>query len=509
MRARRVYIAVLVGLFAFASLFSGEASAQGGGISVEGVIVSPESLPGGGQVAVTATVTVSPGREGGGIKDVYIDGAGVSSNAPVESIAAGSSQSVACLLDIAAEQLGQPIQLDVKWKDETTGEPGQAPFPSPVVVSPENRVSFERAVSPDKSSVLRGDTVRLTYTVRNEGTAGMAELVLTDDGIPGMRREQDGLPAGETATFTCDHEMNSELISAPRLDYKINGQFYTAQCPSRTVSVRILQMSAVLSAMPASVPAGGSVLLNCSIENRGNVALKDISVTDSAGNELYSAPSLDRNESHAFSRMLTLTQPARFQYTILARDDAGNDAKFITNELKVAVTSSGGRISAKIHADPDALQLDEPGEIAFDIRISNNGPGPLLNARVEDHMGNTVRTFPSLLPGETEFIYRTSMNETTQFHFSLVVPGERGEFKVETGPVEVKLTTDAPPDTAGPSPSPSGDSTGASGQPAQPGGLDWLVKVLLIIGALILVTIAVMVVLAVRDRRHGAKRKTE
>jgi uncharacterized repeat protein (TIGR01451 family) len=507
MRMRRVYITVFIGLFCLVSLLPGTALAQDDGVTVSSVMVSPASLPGDGQVTVTATVSVSSGREGGGITDVRIGGEGVSSGAPVDSIAAGSAQAVSCLLNVAAGQLGQPIQLAVEWKDETTGTPGHTPFPSPIVVaSSENQVSFTRAVSPDKPSVLKGETVRLTYTVRNEGTADVSELAVTDGGIPGMQQAQASLPAGETATFTCDCAMNAEMVSTPKLTYRINGEPYTVECTPRTVSVRILQLNAVLSSIPASVSSGGAVLLNCSIENSGNVKLTNIAVADSAGNKLYSLDSLDRNESHAFSRMLLLTQSAHFQFTISARDDSGDTASFKTNELEVSVTSSGGRPDATIQADPDALQLAESGEVGFDIRISNNGPGPLLNAHVEDQGGNTVRAFPSLLPGETEFIYRASIDATTQFNFSLVVPGEQGDFRVETGPIEIKLASDAPSGSAVPLPSPSGGSADVSG-PARTGGLDWLVNVLLIIGALILVTIGVMVVLTVRDRKRDAKRK--
>lgn len=493
MRLRRAYICFFIVAFCAASSFAGVSYAADETVSVA-ASVAPGSLPGNGQVQVTANVTVSINRASG-ISGAHIEGPGVvPGSANSADIQPGNADQLTCVLNVAAAQLGLPIQLFVKWEGEAAGNAFI------VTVAQENPVTFTRTISPDKASAYKGDAITVTYTVTNEGASDITNVSVADEGMPGMPQSAVSVAAGQSKEFKSTFDMSADFTSAPTLTYTLGGSARTAACPAKSMTMKVVQLDATLSAMPASTAPGGGVLLVCGLANSGNVQLSDLEISDGRGVRYYSFALLDKGGTQTYSRKVVLTQTAKFELTVTAKDDTGKTWSFKTNELEVKVSSDGSEYNLDIDANPDALQIAGPGEVGFEIVISNNGPGPVFDAYVTDQNGNTIESFASLPPGNTRFPYKSTIGDTTQFVFSLIVPRQGGDYRAETVPLEIRV---AP--TASPAESPSAQPSDASGEAAAPGPageMGWLVTILIVIGALIVITIVVMVALAVAEKRN-------
>jgi hypothetical protein len=341
--------------------------------------------------------------------------------------------------------------------------------------------------------------------VQNAGSADITNVTVSDDGMPSMPQKADTIAAEQSQDFKINFPMSADFSSSPKLTYKLGGVSHTMTCTAKTASLKIVQIDAALSAVPSNAQSGGDVLLVCDLKNSGNVKLTNVVISDGAGNNYYTLASLDKNGTYTYTRKVVLTQTAQFQFTVTAKDDSGTSATFKTNEMEVKVTSGGGQYNVSVTAEADALQLAEPGPVNFSIDITNNGTSAIPNAYLADQDGKTIATFPTLPPGDTQYTYTATVSTTAEYKFSLVVPGNNGDYKADSGAVEVRIA--APEASASVAPSASADDSQTASVVPASSNLDWLVKILLVIVVLIVITVIVMIALSVSEKRRGTRKR--
>jgi uncharacterized repeat protein (TIGR01451 family) len=509
MLMRRVIILFASVLLLTGTIFAGVALADDDTVSVSNIRVSPDSLAGDGQVSITVNVAVDSSRADGGIANVYIAGAGVAST-PIDGISIGANSDIQCTMNVTAAQLGKDIPLKVKW------DGGENSFTVKIEssVATEPKIVFSRTI--DKTSVGKGDSITLIYNLDNTGSVDISNIVITDDGLgSAMSLTKSALKAGSSTALTYSYTVISDFTSVPRLSYKVGDKTYSASLGAKTVSLKNTQLDAVLEASPDTAKSGDEITLLCTLTNSGNVKLTNIVISEATlGSKLFTSASLDKDTSKQFSKRVTLTQTTKFQYVITAKDDTGHSMTFKSNVLEVKVSSASDQYDLEIMASADALQLSEPGSVNFDIIVTNKGSSAVANAKILDQDGKEIKSFATLPLGPTEFTYPTTIDKTTQFNFSLVVPGTNGDYQVYTGPMEIKLAdaaTASPAVTiqATPEPSPTGTepSQSAAGNLATPNKLGALLTALFVVGALIAITIVVLIVMVTADKRKQKKQR--
>ncbi len=510
MRLRRFIVSAVCFTFFFA-LCAGVALAleefSAGGVTLSNIRINPPSLPGPGTVAVAVHVKVADNRSEGGLANVRVEGQGVVSETVAE-IPIGGESELGFTLQVAESQLGSTLHLALKWDGAADGLPFTVSVPSsappePSSAPPEPKVSFTRTI--DKTTFLKGDSVSLIYKIENTGSVDITGITVTDDGIPGMTLTKSAVSASGSAALNYTFTPDASFTSAPKLTYTARGKNYSAVCDSVTVTMRSLELQAVLEAAPAEVPEGGEVALLCTLTNSGTVRLTGVTIGEiSLGSKLFPPVTLDKGTSRQFSRKVALAKTATFQYEITAKDEFGNPVTFKSNALEVKVTPSGA-FNLEIAAVPDALQLSQPGRVNFNIIVRNNGDDAVADAVVKDQNGNVVSSYALLPAGESRLTYFKEIDATTQFNFSLSAPaGDGSTYEVSSGPVEVVLAGPAPTPTALAAQTPAASVTPQATPVASSGRMGSLMTALLIVGFLIVVTVVILVVMVVTDRRKRA-----
>ncbi len=506
MRIRSIAILLcsilLLSSAAFGSIAYAADTFSSDGVSLSDIRISPNALSGDGEVAVTANISVDTSRAEGGLANVRISGDAVKSSETRGIISIGENIDIGFTITVRSSDLNQPLSLVLLWDGTTSGLPFHITIPSKAPVEP--AITFTRTI--DKTSVEIGETVAITYTVKNSGSIDISDLVITDAGIGSdFKLDEPSLLAGTTKTKTLNYQVEADFTSAPKLTYHANGKTYTAQCTEKAVKLKVVQLSATLRAiLPESVEPGGQVTLVCELQNAGSVKITGITIDEpTLGSKLFTAQSLDKGESMQFSKTVTLMHTNTFQYSITAKDDSGNPVTVKTNQLQIVVSSGNDQYDIEIRASPDLIQLAEPGIVSFEITITNKGAAPVEHATITGTDGEKLEEDFTLPVGVSKWTWVSSIiDKTTSFAFTLSVTDGKGGYLRSTDPYEVKVANPLPTATASSAPSEApGQSPGTIETDTKPvGSFGDIFRAMIVVGGLIVVTIIVLIVMLISDK---------
>lgn len=511
MRLRRVFF-ILISGFLLTSAFLGGTAFAGDtfvsdGVTVSNIRIEPAALSGDGEVAVTINIAVDTSRAEGGLANVQVVGDTVKASGTVGAISIGENSDLNFSIELTAAQLGTALPLKAVWDGSSSGIAFTVTIPSTAATEP--KVSFTRTI--DKTTVETGGSVAITYVVKNTGNIDITDLVITDNGIgDDFKITEPSLPAGTVMTKTLNYDVNSDFTSSPRLAYKAGDKSFTAQCPDKSVKLKVVELGAVLRAiLPDTLEPGGEATLVCELVNSGSVKLTSIVIDEATlGKRIFTAAALDKDASMQFSRTVVLMKTTQFQYTITAKDDAGNTVTVKSNELEVAVDSGSDQYSIEIMASPDAIQLAEPGQVNFEVTVTNKGAEPVQNVMITDQNGEVLTTYETLPVGVSKFTKMELIDKTKVFDFILKVAGPDGDYVRSTGQIEIIVTepTASPQVTAAATATPEPTATGAvetSGKPV--GSIGDIIIIMLVVGGLIVVAIIVLAITILTDKLKKRK----
>lgn len=425
-----------------------------------------------------------------------------------DDVTTGNTVTLSGPMTIQASDIGQKVTLTLSWTD---GGAAQSQDFSVTLTPAQVNAEFSRTLS--TTSAVAGDTVTLTYTVQNTGAVDLTDVTITDGGISSVKKTYSKIAAGSSVEFSYDMTVSADFTSTPKLVYTANGQSYTKTLTAKTVQLTQAQLDAVLEINPETVESGGEVTLLCTLTNSGNVQLNSITVSDETlGSKLYTLSKLAPGAKKSFSKTFTLVETTGFQYTIKAKDANGHEVTFQSNKATATVKSAANQnLNLEIIANSTTVQLTEPGNVDFELEVTNKGDAAVSNVRIIDQSGNPITVIDNLPPGKKAIAYKTLVNETTVFQFTAYADdGTEGGYKVTTGPLQVTVVEA----TANPTPSiePTDDlaataeATDADVPATASGGrLGTLLVLLAVVGVLIIITAVALVVMIVKERRKTAR----
>ncbi len=506
MRIRSIAILLCSILLLTSSAFGSTAYAidtfSSDGVILSNIRTNPNALSGDGEVDVTANISVDISRAEGGLDNVRVTGNAVKSSETVGNITIGENSDIRFTISVKSGDLNQPLSFALVWDGNQSGLPFHITIPSKVSVDP--AVSFTRTI--DKASVESGETVAITYTVKNTGTVDITDLVITDAGIGhDFKLTEPSLPAGTTKTKTLNYKVEADFTSTPKLTYQANGTTYSAQCAEKTVKLKVVQLEATLRAiLPESVEPGGQVTLVCELQNAGSVRISGITINEpTLGGKLFTAQSLDKGESIQFSKTVMLIHTTTFQYSITAKDDSGNPVTVTTNQLQVVVSAGSDQYDIEIMANPDLIQLAEPGIVSFEITVTNKGAVPVEHATITSQDGEKLGEDFTLPVGVSKWTWVSRIiDKTTAFTFTLSVADGKGGYLRSTDPYEVKVASPEPTTTTVPSASEATDQTPGTVETvtSPAGSIGDIFRAMIVLGGLIIVAIIVLIVMIISDK---------
>ena len=465
------------------------ALAAGVTVTAENVTVSAE----GGNVTVKATIKNGSDTEIKGVKFTI----GSYEKSFTDTIAVGGSRTFSLTsVPISAGDVGNSVSLTADTDAGTATTTFRVNKKSETV-----SVSFSRTLS--KTTVAPGSSVKLTYNIKNTGTADITNVKLTDAAV-GSDAIASGvtITAGSSKQYTKTITVDKSVTSTPKLSYQANGKTYTKNLDSEKITVSNPSLSISAIADKSTVDAGDKVTFTIALRNAGKVAVNDIKVVDEQGNVVRSSidvPAGSDNDPQmkSITYETVVNQPRNAVFT--ATFKSGDDTKSVSSDA-IYVHVSGFSTPApgtssylSISATASPTEMTCPGNVVFTIEVKNAGATDLTNVVVSESRLGTIATIHTLKAGESKTVTKEAVvTSASSYVFEVSGTGEDGSTQTNVAPT-VALT-----DLATPTPDVI--------NPSDSGQLGSLFVWMIIIVVLIILAGVALAVLMIQEKRAKNKK---
>lgn len=357
-------------------------------------------------------------------------------------------------------------------------------------------------------------TVVLSYTVRNEGTLDVTDLVLTEElsGVGEIGRIAS-LVRGASQTLTKEVTLSGSATARASASYQAAGgsRTFSTRGEALEIKEKNARITVSLKADLTSVLAEEKVTLTCSLSNEGNVAFTDVVLSEETLGEMGTGISLDVGKLYSTTKIVKPTQTVSYVFTATAKDADGQSYSFSSTPVTVQVTPTQGTAKVsklELEVSTDSTTLTQPGDVVFNCLIRNSGETTLEQVALSDGKGNIFNRANSFAPGDQIFPVQIAVNESGRFTF--VVEGltpEGNTISATSAPIDIQVGTQAvvlPTDGTQPGETPVPTvTTGTTGLSP------WLLVLYIFLVLLILACIVVLVIIQIRNRRRQRREEDD
>lgn len=425
--------------------------------------------------------------------------------ASVDSISARSSAFVRSVpLHMSLTAMTSDVEVEVSYIDFN----GEAISRWMVVQGEqaEPKLSFKRVAS--ATAVSAGESVKLTYMVKNEGSVLLSDLQITDD-LPGVGEvgKIDLLYPGDMREFNVEVKLDQDVKSQPQVRYHASGSAQSAVLVLDALSLVIYnpKLTVTLKSDVTAVEAGESVTLVCSVVNEGNVAFQNVAISDATLGTIIDSAQIEVGKAYSWNKLIKPVNSQNYMFTVRAVDQSGKSYTATSNIVSVEVEQPANPEDAdtlEASVTANTRELEQPGEITFNLLLRNTGTQDITGIAVSDQNGAVLERINSLPPGDKILPIAVNVTETCDTYFVVDATMASGT-KVQRVTVPMTITVgvvqkgEATPSPAV-SPEPTPLVTVNNG--AQRGIAPWIIALLIVVALLIVACVVVLVLLQARAR---------
>ena len=372
----------------------------------------------------------------------------------------------------------------------------------------EPKLSFKRTAS--ATAVAAGESVRLTYMVKNEGSVVLSDLEISDD-LPGVGvvGTVGMLYPGDMKEFNVDVKLDKDVKSQPQVRYRTPNaaQSTVVMLDAMSLVIHNPKLTVTLKTDVTAVQAGDSVTLVCSVVNEGNVAFGNVTISDATLGTIIDSAQLEVGKAYSWNKVIKPVSSQNYMFTVQAVDQSGKSYTASSNVVTVEVAQPDvpediGTVEVSVTAN--AKELEQPGEITFNLLLRNTGEQDITGLTVSDNSGAVLERINSLPPGDKILPIAVNVTETGDYYF-VVDATLAGGTKVQRNTVPMTITVGVVQKTdATPSPEISPEPTPlvTVGSASQRGIAPWIMALLIVVVLLIVACVVVLVILQVRANRR-------
>ena len=467
-------------------------------ITVSNVSVTPSSLSSGGNVTVKGTIQNTVGEEIS-LSVSYAEDVKVN-----KTLAAGDSYTFSVTCGVSSSDLDSSnTYVVVDWSSDNHSGSKRVPFQ---VAREEEKVSLTFTRSISKTTVNAGDSVKLTYSLKNTGTADITGLSITDPAVPDGVASGISLKAGASRTVSKTIKPTETVTSTPKATFTASGSSHNKSVESKKITVNggdaKLSVSAIVD--KPLINSGDSVTFTIALRNDSTVPVSNITVTDDQGNTVKSglsiAASADNDtKTETFTYQTSLTSPRAVTFKVSY--PSGEETKTVTSSPVVVningqpfLSAAPTNVSITATADPTTLTL--PGDVTFTITVENIGDIALKDVTVSESRLGTLGTFSTLGIGEKQTLTKqATVSAAGNYLFQVTAQdGDGMQYSASSSTISIS--------------SPTATATDNTLNPSGGDSLSTLFIIMIVIVVLILIagiTLAVLVMQEKRAKKKGPK----
>ena len=371
----------------------------------------------------------------------------------------------------------------------------------------EPKLTFKRTAS--ATAVNAGQSVTLTYIVKNEGGVLLNDLEIYDE-IVGVVGTIDALYPGDMREFNVDFKLEKDVKSQPQVSYRAS---YTEQSTVMLLDAMSLvisnpKLTVTLKSDVNAVQAGDSVTLVCSVVNEGNVAFPTVTISDETLGSIIDSAQIEVGKAYSWNKLIKPVNSQNYMFTVNAVDANGNSYTATSNIVSVEVASASEAEDAdtlEVTVTPNTKEMEQPGEITFNVLLRNNGVQDVTGLTISDQNGNVIERINSLPAGDKMIPIAVNMMESGEYYFVVDATLPSGT-KVQriTAPMSIAVgVVQKSEATLAPTESPEATATVTVSSGGSRGIAPWVIMLLIVIVLLIVACVVVLVILQVRAGRRN------
>ena len=378
--------------------------------------------------------------------------------------------------------------------------------------SAEPQLSFKRTV--DKTAVAAGETVTLTYIIKNVGSVTLENVEVYDD-MPGVGvvGTADVLFAGDMREFTKQVKVTADMKSQPYCSYTTQSGNGSSRLmlDSMNIVVSNPKLSVTLKSDVTAINSGESVTLVCSVINEGNITFTNATIYDEALGVIIENAPIEMGKAYSWNKLIKPVASQNYMFTVKAADAYGQVYTATSNIVTVEVNglnADAGADALEVSVTPNTKELSQPGEITFNILLRNTGTMDATGVTIYDKDGNMLEQINALPPGDKMLPVVMNIGKTGEYYFTVdatLASGTRVQYV--TVPMNIAVgnaTTSQEPlcTTVIETPAPTPTTQMIINNDRVAGIAPWVIGLIIFIALLIVACVLVLVLLQLRTARR-------
>lgn len=382
-------------------------------------------------------------------------------------------------------------------------------------VKAEDSQAFVLSLVPDKTVVEKDGNVDFSGSITNNSGKDAENVFISFAGaytgqyqdlgkIAVKDVEIGSLAAGEMRSF-------SFSVGSVQGDFSLTptvaSNHGNVKCEPVEIELKRAETQFYLVARPqASGKYNETVTIVYNVLNSGNVALSGIRLLDESNGEIRTNVTvLKPGETITGSVTMRITGDKNVRYTLTAQDSFGREYQTNSNGVDITLEASAEDIVMGITAVARTTALAGPGQVTFDINVTNKSIMTVSNVRVSDDRGEEIQTIGTMEPGGSKnFTVVRTVEQTQNVFFVVTVTDSAGvEKRFETEVITVTVGENN--GTAAPVTLPPDEPT-PTAEPSKGNGAGRAVVIALcVVGGLIVLGVAALIVVNILQKRAARR----
>ena len=424
---KKIVSILLAAVLAVTLCISMSATALAAGKVTITASVSPSSLTGAGTVSVKVTVQNNTDSE---ISDVTVTFPGDDSE-NIGSIPAGESKTRSDNeWNVSEDMLDTDLTFSAAFTD-ANGNTQTVRTESLTITKKESTVAATATASVSKDTIEKGDKVKFTFKLKNEGNVTLEKASLKAPPLSDGEHlgKTFSLEPGETKIMTWETPLSESVDVKPVFSYTANGEKGTAKAGTVSVTVNgeakasstpeADALEVVATANNTQVKAGDKVAFEVTVRNHGSEDLEKLKVTDANGNLVtFTGTQLDAGSAARGTAEVTVQQTTSFVFTATAEDADGNSVKAASDPVEITVDAVD--LASALTMDVAFIpEVSKAGPVDFTFKVKNNTGQEIKNIVISEATLGEIAAIPSMTDAEQDVTQPIQVDKTTSFVFTI------------------------------------------------------------------------------------------
>ena len=383
------------------------------------VSVSPDTLSAPGDVTVSVRVTIVSNEDLAQAVSLY-DPAGklvtVFGDGGSAMFKQDEFRTVQMTWAVTKEELDAgELTFTAKYGDQSVSDSAKLTF-----TGESASLQVSRALNPEV--VRTGNTASVVYELYNAGNVDLTNIRVTENIASKKPQTVSSLKAGDRATLTFTAKMGSnDLKSSAKITYKIKGntKTQTMNVDALTIPVAVRGLDITLSADKTAVNIGDTVKLTMTIENKGNIAYSDVTVTDAKIGDVFTGLTIPAGASFTEEKEVTVLEPTKYAFSVKLVDNTGATNTITTNDVPVSAydPTKELRLTLLLTCDKETIEA-MPANVSMSLLVTNTSNVDCKTIAIT-HGTTAIYTIPELKAGQSVTVKRDyTLSQAGQFRFT-------------------------------------------------------------------------------------------